>query len=98
MSIKRSKQRSSGKRDQEVGDGIWAKKPVVEPEKNWERDVASHADEEFRAYAMTERFAKGELINHAKFGKGLVIEAEPQRVEVLFQEGPKKLGHGQQQK
>ena len=31
---------------------------------------------------------------HAKFGKGIVVDVEPSRVEVLFQDGPKKLAHG----
>ena len=45
-------------------------------------------------YAFTSRFEKGALLAHPKFGKGVVIDVEPQRVEVLFEDGPKKLGHG----
>ena len=39
---------------------------------------------------------KGQLITHPKFGKGVVTDVEPSRVEILFQEGKKKLGHGAQ--
>ena len=44
---------------------------------------------------MTERYGKGQLVLHAKFGKGIVVDVEASRVEILFQEGKKKLGHGQ---
>ena len=44
-------------------------------------------------YSMASRFTKGQLVIHAKFGKGVVIGVETQRIEVLFEDGPKKLGH-----
>jgi len=42
---------------------------------------------------MSTRFSKGDLITHPKFGKGLVLGVEGTRIEVLFQDGKKKLGH-----
>ena len=42
---------------------------------------------------MSSRYAKGNLILHSKFGKGLVLGVEGPRIEVLFQDGKKKLGH-----
>ena len=42
---------------------------------------------------MTARFTKGQLLAHPKFGKGVVVAVEGQRIEVLFEDGPKKLGH-----
>jgi hypothetical protein len=92
MSMKRSKQRSSGSDRGSSDDGPepWAKPAAPEP--TW-ADVESKPDESFTPFAMSTRYAKGDLIKHPKFGKGLVIDAEPTRIEVLFQEGKKKLGH-----
>ena len=74
--------------------------------RRWDGSATEHAtinepcaeakeDSEFTPYAMTERFTKGQLILHPKFGKGIVMDVETARVEILFQEGKKKLGHGQ---
>lgn len=47
-----------------------------------------------RSYATTERFAVGDLINHATFGLGLVIALKDvNKIEVAFSEGPKVLLH-----
>jgi hypothetical protein len=43
---------------------------------------------------MASRYTKGQLVIHPKFGKGVVSDVEQSRVEILFQEGKKKLGHG----
>ena len=92
MSMKRTKQKSTGKeKDGEID--FWAK-PAT-PEKTWEEATEGKEDSEFTPYAMTERFTKGQLILHPKFGKGVVMDVETARVEILFQEGKKKLGHGQ---
>jgi len=94
MSMKRTKQRGAGSgRDKDTDLDFWAKAPS--PEKTWEEQVEGKDDAEFVQYTLAERFTKGQLVLHAKFGKGIVIEADPNRVEILFQEGKKKLGHGQ---
>lgn len=91
MSMKRSKQRSSGTARLDDDDApVWAK--PAEPEPTW-ADVESKPEGAFVAFAMSSRYAKGDLISHPKFGKGLVVAAEPTRIEVLFQDGKKKLGH-----
>ncbi len=91
MSMKRSKQRSSGtSRSDEDDSPVWAK--PAEPEPTW-ADVESKPEGSFVAFAMSSRYAKGDLISHPKFGKGLVVGVEPTRIEVLFQDGKKKLGH-----
>ncbi len=93
MSMKRSKQRNSGSsRDSGSDDDSpsWSKPEGPEPV--W-ADVESKPDASFVPFAMSSRYAKGDLILHAKFGKGLVLGAEPTRIEVLFQDGKKKLGH-----
>jgi hypothetical protein len=89
MSMKRSKQRTSGP-SRHSDDDAWAKPP--EPEPTW-AEVEGKPDESFIPFVLSSRYAKGDLIRHPKFGKGMVITAEPTRIEVLFQDGKKKLGH-----
>jgi hypothetical protein len=93
MSMKRTKQRGAGGRDKDTDIDFWAK--PSEPEKTWEEQVEGQADDTFTPYALSERYAKGQLVLHSKFGKGIVVDVEANRVEILFQEGKKKLGHGQ---
>lgn len=94
MSMKRTKQRGSGSgRDKDNDTDFWAK--PKEPEKTWEEHVDGKADDAFMPYAMSTRFARGQLVVHTKFGRGVVVDVEPARVEILFQDGKKKLGHGQ---
>jgi len=92
MSMKRTKQRT-GAKDKDVETDFWAK-PAA-PEKTWEEAVEGKEDDAFTPYAMSARFTKGQLLVHTKFGKGVVTDVEPGRVEILFQDGKKKLGHGQ---
>ncbi len=47
-----------------------------------------------KPYATTERFAEGDLINHATFGVGLVtLRKDVNKIEVVFADGPKVLVH-----
>src|SRR5258708_25529649 len=93
MSIKRAKQRSFGSgRGGSSEDDFFAK--PAEPDKSWDEHMADKTDEQFSPYAMTNKYAKGALIAHSKFGKGVVVHVEGTNVTVLFQEGAKKLGHG----
>jgi len=92
MSIKRSKQRNFGSRDSdEAATGFGSKK--VELPKVWADETVGKPDSDFTPYTVTTKFAKGALLLHSKFGKGIVLDVEGARVEVLFAEGPKKLGH-----
>ena len=92
--MKRAKQRSSGSsRSTSEDDGSYFAKPK-EPEKTWAEHMEGKGDDAFVPYSMAARFTKGQLVAHPKFGKGVVAHVEPQRIEVLFEEGPKKLGHG----
>jgi hypothetical protein len=95
MSMKRTKQRGpGGDRDKDTATDFWAK--PVQAEKTWDEAMEGRPDDAFSAYSMTSRFAVGQLVTHPKFGKGVVTDAEPTRVEILFQDGKKKLGHGVQ--
>jgi hypothetical protein len=94
MSMKRSKQRTYGRRsgDDAVSFSFGGKK-AEEPEKSWEDQVTGQPEEVFAPYSLQGTFSKGALIAHPKFGKGVVLGVEGPRMDVLFQEGKKKLGH-----
>lgn len=47
-----------------------------------------------RKYGATEKFARGELVEHPKFGVGVVTGLEPGRVAILFESGARKLVAG----
>jgi len=47
----------------------------------------------FIPFVLASRYSKGDLILHPKFGRGLVLGVESTRIDVLFQDGKKKLGH-----
>jgi len=47
-----------------------------------------------RKYAATEKFARDELVEHPKFGVGVVTGIEPGRVNILFESGARKLVSG----
>ena len=97
MSIKRSNQRTfnPGRRgsDEPPASFGFGKAPAAEPEKTWEEAVAGQPDRAFVPYTLETPLAKGALILHSTFGKGVVIGVEPSRIEVLFSDGKKKLGH-----
>ena len=92
MSMKRTKAKTAGK-EQNGATDFWAK-PTV-PEATWEEASTDKPDAAFTPYAMSSTFIKGQLITHSKFGKGVVTDVETGRVEILFQDGKKKLGHAQ---
>lgn len=93
MSIKRSKRPTGGSR--RGGDELpsFMTPPAPEPEKSFDADVAPHPDAAFVPYALATKFAKGALVHHPKFGKGLVVVSEATQITVLFADGKKKLGH-----
>jgi hypothetical protein len=92
MSMKRSKEVTRG-RAREVDGGFWDKK---EPERVyvWDTDVAVKPDDAFVAYAPAQRYAKDVLVIHSKFGRGVVTDVDGGKIDVLFQDGQKKLTHG----
>ena len=60
----------------------------------WDEAVAGRAASEARRYRPSERFAAGELIDHAKFGLGVVRRAEATTLDVAFRDATRKLAHG----
>lgn len=92
--MKRAKQRGTGSgRGSDTETDFWAK--PAEPEKSWNEQVDGKADDSFVPYALSQRYTRGQLVVHPKFGKGVIVDADAVRIEILFQEGKKKLGHGQ---
>ena len=91
--MKRSRAKSGGstRTTGEEEDSYFAK--PKEPEKTWAEHLEGKGDNAFVIYSMASRFTKGQLLVHPKFGKGIVVAVEGQRIEVLFEDGPKKLGH-----
>ncbi|MCP4898197.1 MAG: hypothetical protein GY906_14585 [bacterium] len=65
-----------------------AKKPARATE--YQRLLEGRDTSGAKPYSMTGSFGTDEIIDHAKFGIGLVIkQARPGRIEVLFAEGTK---------
>jgi hypothetical protein len=58
------------------------------------RAKRSGVDDAFTRYAPSERFVEGQLVDHSKFGKGVVLVVDGSRVEIAFAEGRKKVAHG----
>lgn len=62
----------------------------------WEARVLGQAVSSFTRYSMGHHFEPGELVTHPKFGDGYVLEiVDPQKVSVMFRDGPKTLAQGQ---
>ena len=62
----------------------------------WESRVLGKAVSSFTRYNMGHRFEPGQLVSHPKFGDGYVVEVvDPQKVSIMFRDGPKTLAQGQ---
>jgi len=59
----------------------------------WKDVVADRSDDDFVPYSISTTFTQGDLLTHAKFGKGMVLTVDGEKMFVLFQEGIKKLIH-----
>jgi hypothetical protein len=92
MSMKRTKQKQTP-RFRDGSDASAGASHPTQREKTWEEQLQGQPDAAFQPYAMAATYAKGAFVQHAKFGRGVVLGVEGPRVVVLFQEGQKKLGH-----
>lgn len=60
----------------------------------WDRLATKYEGIESRRYNLKDSFAVDDVIAHSKFGRGYVIEVPgKEKVEVLFEEGLKRLVH-----
>ena len=95
--MKRTKQSSRGKgpssREMDASPIFGGGGKKDETKWSWKEHVASQADSAFVPYSMATTFQRGALISHAKFGRGVVTNVDDKRIDVLFEEGAKKLGH-----
>jgi hypothetical protein len=67
-------------------------KAATSPEA-WKEAIATAAGPK-KTYAVTERLTSGDLVEHPKFGVGVVTATEPGRAHVLFESGVRKLVTG----
>ena len=62
----------------------------------WEHAIAGQPMGAFKPYRITLTLNPGELVRHPKFGDGVVARViDRGKVEILFQDGPKTMAHGQ---
>lgn len=62
----------------------------------WEHAIAGQPMGAFKPYRISVSFSAGELVRHPKFGDGVVARViDRGKVEILFQDGPKTMAHGQ---
>jgi hypothetical protein len=53
--------------------------------------MADKSDDAFVSYEQKDHFSPGTLLNHLKFGKGIVLSVEDHKIEVLFADSKKRL-------
>lgn len=70
-----------------------ASAPAAPPGDTWAAAVAD-ASAPRRTYASDAHFSRGELVEHPKFGVGVVTGIEPGKAIVLFESGARKLVAG----
>ena len=92
MSIHRPKRSSSRKADSAPPRGSSPSSAPKPPK--WKDVVADKPDSAFTPYASASRYEKDSLIAHSKFGKGIVVEVDGNKVHILFEQGVLKLLHG----
>jgi hypothetical protein len=93
MSIHRPKRAASRRGESSSSLRTASNAPSVKPPK-WKDVVADQPEQAFVAYSSAATFAQNSLILHPKFGKGLVVEVDGNKVHILFEEGVRKLVHG----
>ena len=91
MSIHRPKRATSRKSETAPARGSSPSSAPKPPK--WKDVVADKPDEAFTAYAPASRYEKDALIAHSKFGKGIVVEVDGNKVHILFEEGIRRLLH-----
>ncbi len=92
MSIHRPK-RANPRRAEAAGSAKNSSQTATQKVPKWKDAVSDKPDSAFTTYDQATTFARDDLVAHAKFGKGVVLEVEGNKVTILFEEGPKKLMH-----
>jgi len=80
--------------ERRIGKAVPIKPKPVRPAdaRLWEvRSAALTPDVVIWDYKLTERYEKGDVINHPLFGRGFVESATGDGMEVIFREGRKRM-------
>jgi hypothetical protein len=94
MSIKRAKPKVVRRASNSGSNKGFISPAATTNEPTWQEAVADKPEDAFTAYAMSGSFAKGVLLNHPTFGKGIVLNVDGRKMEVLFAESKKILTMG----
>jgi hypothetical protein len=92
MSIHRPKRATARKTESAPSRGSSSPSSAPKPPK-WKDVVADKPADAFATYASAARYEKDALVAHGKFGKGVVVEVDGNKVHILFEEGIRKLLH-----
>lgn len=66
-------------------------------QRKWSRVMGKVEGTEPQAYNMSETYEEQNVIDHAKFGVGVITEViDPNKISVLFEEGEKTLVHNRE--
>ncbi len=69
--------------------------PAIPETSDYEKLMKAQDPAKAKKYSTSDRFQASDLINHSSFGLGIVILIkESNKIEVLFQDGPKTMVHG----
>jgi len=63
-------------------------------ERLWKEALAPKGAAEALPYRTTQTFVAGQIVEHAKFGKGVVLRVDGAKIEVIFKDGTRLLAHG----
>jgi hypothetical protein len=93
MSMKRVRKAGTARNRGNAEGGLTPFGKALPSIPTWQEAVGDKPDVPARAWSMNETFARDEIIEHPKFGRGVVLMVQGAKIQVLFQEGTKMLGH-----
>lgn len=66
-----------------------------ERERSWAKAIAGKTVDQFRPFSIQDTYEEGDLLQHKKFGEGVVLRVvDVRKIEVLFKDEPRVLAHG----
>jgi uncharacterized Zn finger protein (UPF0148 family) len=90
--MKKSTTSASKKKTKTTKRKTKRKRKSKDPAERWEEALAEKDVSHAKVYSMGGSFDQDDIINHKKFGYGLVMEIRAEgKMEVLFKAGPKLL-------
>lgn len=86
---------ASGPRSARPTAASKAQAAIEERERSWAKAIAGKTVDQFRPFTVHDTYEEGELLQHKKFGEGVVLRVvEFRKIEVLFQDATRMLAHG----